>query len=523
MNLKQCAAVLLALTMTVSVFGCGKKQTEEETPEQDDSVVAEVVSDGKFTINYTPDASMNPYTTTSELNRVVGQLAYETLTEVDSGFVAHPGLLTAWSSDDGINWVFKINSSRQFHDGHKLTAADVAYSIQCAKESDIYSMRLRHVASAEPGEEDDGTVVVTMDAANMQLPVLLNIPAIENNSLGAVRPAGTGPYKFDSDGTSLSVFEDHPDAKNMPVDTILLEEFVGMEDIVDAFSDGELDLVCNDPTGSLDLGFGTVSEARQFSTTNLQYIGFNTNSAFFLSAERRAAFTRLIDRAYAVTALNDSAVATPLPFHPVSPYYDEQLAASLTYDPDQGQKALEKAHIVDYDGDGDREYLITDDESSAQDISLTFLVCVDSTQKTAIANKIAGDLEQLGIKVTVKAVVWEEYLAMLDSGNYDMFYGEVRLGADFDLAPLLAPGGAVNYGGITNTLYSDANSTYLAASNDTRSAAAKELLRDIAENAPIIPVCFEKHEVCAHRGVVGGFSPTQFNVFNNLTEWVIRI
>ena len=112
---------------------------------------------------------------------------------------------------------------------------------------------------------------------------------------------------------------------------------------------------------------------------------------------------------------------------------------------------------------------------------------------------------------------------MLDSGNYDMYYGEVSLGADFDLAPLLAPGGLVNFGGISTSTYADANSAYLAAANDTRAAAAKELLRTVAENAPIIPVCFEKHEVCAHRGVVGGFSPTQYNVFNNLTEWVIQI
>ena len=522
MKLKRCAAAALALTLSLTLVGCGGEKTDEQIQTQENGEIMEVVSDGKFTMNYSADDPMNPYTTTSELNRVVGQLAYETLTTVDSGFLAHPGLITAWSSDDGVEWTFKINSARQFHDGHKLTTADVAYSIQCAKESEIYGQRLRHVESAEPGEEE-GTVTVRMDAANTQLPALLNIPAIENNALGAARPAGTGPYQFESDGKSLTVFADHPDAKKMPVDRIELEEFPNMEDIVSAFSDGKLDLVCNDPTGAIDLGFGTVSEARQYSTTNLQYLGFNTNSAFFLSTERRAALSRLIDRAYAVTALNDSAVASPLPFHPVSPYYDEQLAASLTYDPEQGRKALDAARIMDYDNDGDREYLLTEDDATAQDISLTLLVCSDTAQKVAIANKIAGDLGQVGVKVTVKAVVWQEYLATLESGNFDMYYGEVRLGADFDLAPLLAPGGAVNYGGITNTLYSEANSTYLAAPADTRSSAARELLKAVAENAPILPVCFEKHEVCAHRGVVGGFSPTQYNVFNNLTDWVIQI
>ena len=521
MKIRQ-TALVLALLLLLSCFGCGSKEQTEQQQTQDQSVIAEVVSDGKFTLNYSPDASLNPYTTTSELNRYVGQLAYETLTVVDGSFNVQPGLFTEWSSEDGMTWTFKVDTKRTFHDGHTMSAADAAYSIQCAMESDNYSMRLRHVTSAESGEEE-GTVVVEMDAANTQLPVLLNIPVIGNNSVGMNIPSGTGPYRFASDGKSLSVFADHPNASKMPVETIELASFPNMEDIVNAFSSGTLDLVCNDPTGAIDLGFGTVSEARQYSTTNLQYIGFNTNGMFFLSSERRAAFTRLIDRAYAVAMLNDSAVASPLPFHPVSPYYDEALAASMTYDPEVGKKMLEQAKIVDYDGDGRREFLPGDDESQMQEISLTFLVCSDSTQKTAIANKIAGDLDGLGISVTVKSLPWEEYLATLNAGNFDMYYGEVRLGADFDLAPLLSPGGAVNFGGISTTLFSEANTTYLASGDDTRSAAAKSLLQLVADHAPIIPVCFEKHEVCAHRGIVGGFVPTQYNIFNNLTEWVIQI
>ena len=522
--MKRILCAVLALVLLFLCAGCHREEETDETEMQDSSFVAEVVSDGKFTLNYTPEATLNPYSTTSELNRVVDQLVYETLTVVDGTFLVHPKLFTEWSTEDGSRWTFRVDGTRKFHDGHLMSAADAAYSIQCAMESDTYGSRLRHIISAEPDEEEEGVVVVLLDAANTQLPALLNIPVIGNNSLGMNLAFGTGPYRFTGDGTTLEVFADHPDAKDMPVKEISLASFKTMEEIVDAFSSGTLDLVCNDPTGSIDLGFGTISEARQFATTNLQYIGFNTNSSFFISPDRRAALTRLIDRSYAVAMLNDSAVAATTPFHPVSPYYDEQLAASLAYDPEVGQRALERAHIVDYDGDDQREYLIGEDESSAQEITpLIFLVSGDSTQKTATANKIAGDLNNLGIPVTVRSLGWQEYLAALQSGNFDMYYGEVRLGADFDLAPLLAQGGAVSYGGISTTIYSDANTTYLSAPDAERQAAAKSLQQIVADNAPIIPVCFEKHEVCAHRGIVGGFSPTQYNVFDNLPEWVIQI
>ena len=49
------------------------------------------------------------------------------------------------------------------------------------------------------------------------------------------------------------------------------------------------------------------------------------------------------------------------------------------------------------------------------------------------------------------------------------------------------------------------------------------MLQYVADNAPILPVCFEKHEVCTHRGTVGGFAPTQYNIFHNLTNWTIDL
>ena len=62
-----------------------------------------------------------------------------------------------------------------------------------------------------------------------------------------------------------------------------------------------------------------------------------------------------------------------------------------------------------------------------------------------------------------------------------------------------------------------------AADEENRPEACRALLTLIAENAPIVPVCFEKHEVCAHRGVVGGFSPTQYNIFHDFANWTIDL
>ena len=127
------------------------------------------------------------------------------------------------------------------------------------------------------------------------------------------------------------------------------------------------------------------------------------------------------------------------------------------------------------------------------------------------------------MNVTVNAVPGEDYLAALNIGHCDVYYGEVRLSADFDLTPLLVPGGSVNYGDVTNPIYGEAINAYLAASSDTREDACRAMLSTILDNAPILPVCFEKQEVCAHRGIVGGLAPTQSNIFQNMPAWTINL
>ena len=42
------------------------------------------------------------------------------------------------------------------------------------------------------------------------------------------------------------------------------------------------------------------------------------------------------------------------------------------------------------------------------------------------------------------------------------------------------------------------------------------------DTAPIVPICFEKHCLYVHRGAVGGFSPSKYNIFRNITDWKIN-
>lgn len=109
LHLTRVLAFALALVLLLGCTACGKKTTDDtgDTVGQKDTQTT-VELDGKFTLNYSASAGMNPYKTQNSDNLVVCGLVYETLTELTDAFEAEPGLFTEWSSDDGETWTFTV-------------------------------------------------------------------------------------------------------------------------------------------------------------------------------------------------------------------------------------------------------------------------------------------------------------------------------------------------------------------------------------------------------------------------------
>ena len=307
-----------------------------------------------------------------------------------------------------------------------------------AAASPLYSGRLSAVKDVT--DNDGGTVTVTLARANTQFPALLNIPVIENNAADSTYPSGTGLYAFASDHQSLTVYSGHPDADKAPIDAIYLMECKSVEEIVSAFDDGQLDLALSDPSSGTDLSFSSLNDQRQYATTNLQYVGFNTNSSFFMTARYRQPFNYVIDRTFAVALLHDCAVATALPVHPASTLYDNALNESLSYDLDKAKKLFDDLKIVDYDGDGEREY-IPDGHVPARHQPLAHRLCRQHGQGQHGQQDCGRPHEHRHPREGARAELGQLSGRATRAASMIMYYGEVALPADFDLSALLKAGG----------------------------------------------------------------------------------
>ena len=502
------SALVLALVL---LSGCGAPPPEA-TPTPTPEAVEETGEEAStvFTLPRTT-ASLHPILSTDKVNVALSGLIWEGLFELDRTFDPQLRLCQSYAvSEDGLTWTFRLRSGVTFSDGSPLTAADVVASLQLAQSPQSrFAGRLDDVVSIA---EQDGAVVLTLRTPNGALPALLDIPIVKAGS-DAV-PPGTGPYRLtEADGSAvLTARTDWWRNLDLPAETIPLVTIQAADDLISAFDTEEISLVTADLTGTSTLGFAGDHAVWDYPTTTMVYIGYNCQKGPCANA---AIPRRALDRAWdrntvAVALYSRHAQAAALPLHPDCADYDDILAQRRDYSPQVFAQLLEEAGCTQ--GEDGLWY------QGRQPLSLTFVVNTDNTFRLSAAEYLAGELTRSGVQVELQKLSWAEYQQALTAGSFDLYLGAAALSADFDPAPLLTAGGALNFGGYWNANTLTLLSAWQAASGTARKAA-QALWTDLENQVPFSTLCFKSQSVLTQWGTVTGLTPTQQNPFHGIENW----
>lgn len=475
-----------------------QEQTTEAPPTEPSPVYPD-----SFSLGYHRDLTLDPITCGDGLQQDVASLLYEPLFCLDETFEPFPVLCESYRWDaSGLVCTLSIRKDVFFHDGSKLTAADAAASLRRAAASERYGYRLRQVASIAANQS--GQVILTLSTPNQGFLSLLDIPIVKQGTEVQTVPVGTGPYLFvtGSDGNYLQSNSDWWQQKALPVDTIPLVQAKDRDTASYLFSSHRIELLTLDPTEGKAANSQQTTETER-PTTILQFVGFNTSSPVFSSVNARRAFSIGLQREMLTTAfLSGHAQAAQFPISPSSSLYPADLEQPYSY-----EATLSALRAAGY-GTG-----------TAQE--LTLLVNTENSFRLASAEYIAESLSLLDWNITVTALPWEEYLQALALGAFDLYLGEVRLTADWDLSSVIGSGGAINYGGFTDPSLDNLMQNLKGASD--RSGAARQLCQYLQTTAPIAPICFRNYTVLTHTGVAENLSPTSGTTFAGLENWKIHL
>lgn len=504
-TLRSLTALLCAVCLTMALCGCSGTEPEDRTvftPTDSTEILSGVETEAPaetlqaFSLSYFPSYGFNPYRCASLTNRTAFSLLYEGLFTVTGGFEAEPVLCDTFSvSEDQMTYRFTLVEGVTFSDGSALEASDVVASIQAAQNSGYYAGHLAHLTSVRAC--DAATLEITLDTPFENLPLVLDIPVVSAETVDSDTPIGTGPYALVKNGEQMVLQRSKSEWQAKPpvvdIDTITLVAVETPNEIRDNFEFGTTHLVCTDPNAAASVGYHCNYEVWDCSTTIMQYIGFNRTAGPFTNDTLRAAVTYAVNRAQIVTeVMNGYAAAASLPCAPQSPFYDNALAADYAYAPEQFRTALASS------GAG-----------TTADNPALFLVCSSDPKRVTIAQQIAEDLQSCGLYVSVQALDYDSYVSALRAGNYHMYYGEVKLAANFDLSCFYSADSELCLGGIVNS--SIENLCMEALKN---SGSYSDLFTAVMDDASICPVLFKYYAVYMSRGTVEYLSPALDNVLH---------
>ncbi len=429
--------------------------------------------------------------------------------------------------------VITLREDVVFSDGSALTSDDVVYSLKLAMDSDsIYASRLSSLSTVSAS--GDYKVTLTFTSGNTSVAALLDIPIVKSGTGEDKVPVGTGPYQVelkdgspyklvqntywwqagksyttsqstdpadseDGDSSEVVILGETTYTISLPLEEIGLYIASDSEELIFGYSSGAISMVSTDLTGTDSLSFGGSGTVFDYETTNLLYLGFNTDSGACEDQNVRNAIYQSVDRETLVRkSLASHGVVAYMPVSPSSSLYSEELEETLAYDLETAQELCQSAGATG---------------------TLLLIVNSDSSFKVDMANEIKDELEEAGFSVEVEALEWSDFTSALEEGDYDLYLGETRMSNNFDLAAFLNKSGSLNYSGFrSSTLTSKLNALY-AATGDDRISAAEELYTALAEEAPFAPLCFKNYSILAQKGYLEREYATQSNLFYQFYRW----
>lgn len=504
--MKKLIAMLLALALFLCA--CASKgtpvptttateatETTQMTEETQETPQKREETDG-FGLSYLPTYGLNPFSCYVTINRALFGLLYQGLFTVNHQFRAEPVLCESFKMyDEGRSYVFTIDPTAKFSDGSRVTAADVEASIEEARNCGIYMERLSHIAYYTT--QEDGTFFIQLDTPYENLPLMLDIPIVKASTVKNPFPIGSGPYVIAGQSLVRSKNWNGLAAPAIDLDTIRLSSCTNSGDLRDDFEFGSTDLIYCDPNAPTSVGYRCDYEVWEAPTTILHYIGFNLYSGYFANDSLRRAVTYAIDREDIASKIYGGfALPSALPCSPYSDLCDPKLADSYSYSPASYTAGLKESRV-----------LISEEYENHQGI---FLVCSDDRTRVAAAEYIAQVLNESGLRLTVSAVDHDTYMKELEKGDFDLYYGETRLTANFDLTEFFSKYGNLMYGSIKDSELVDL--CYSAMGNTGKYV---ELSARIMDRAPICPVVFKSYAIYVTRGKLTNVTPSADNVFHN--------
>jgi peptide/nickel transport system substrate-binding protein len=451
LNFKERRVVFLTLTILVlGVIAIAWSVIDER-------MVRVPVVGGKITeaIVGSPKAINPLYAPSNDPDADMSALVYSGLFRRNGWSSVEPDLAERYEwSEDGKRLTITLRDGVYFHDGVLLTADDIVFTLNSAKNSDWHS----HYASALRGavieKQDDRTIIITLAEADASilntltigiLPIHLWQDISPSNALladASIRPVGTGPYRIrsfrqNSNGAVLAYTLERYDQYHgiKPyIDQIEFRFYPDHQSAEDALHGGQVDSLAFVSGQKVAKMTGDQLKSSSIELPQLTMAFLNVNDPILKDVRIREALELVVDR----TAIAEAQAKLAVPIYGPYPYIEQASSSSSTEENLATARAL-----LDASGwkmtEGQDVRTKNKNASSTTDADrLEFSITVPNVDDLiGVATALQRQWSVLGVKVELNVQTSESLIASIEKTKQSsVIVWNVLLGPTQDLYPI---------------------------------------------------------------------------------------
>lgn len=489
----------------------------------------------------TPD-TMNPLITKNKFVKDYSSIIFDKLVSVTDKGVCQPSIATNWEqSKDGLIWIFKIRNDLKWHDDVPITPIDIVFTIKTIiSYGDLtsYKWNVDNISDVSVFSQD--TIKVELKIPDAFIPEKMYIPIVPEHYYtgnGLIdedkkfKPIGSGPFKFVSyepaKEIKLIANDDWKTIENTSSQTkspyireIKIMLFESTTNSEKALNDNKTDLTFTDSSSVLKyIGRNDVNIIK-YNNTQFQYIAFNVNGGIFMEKYMRQCVSRALDIQSIIkeTVSNDVTYAT-IPILPEN-YIYETLVKSIYFDINKAKDILMQ-NGWGFNG----EKVFNEVKGRANNIEFSILVNEDNLTRIKIAEKIKANMEQLGFKVNINSVKWEQYLPIINSGTgYDMAIMGVNVPDIPDISFMYSstsPFNSVKYK--NDDMDKNLQNLQMSGKQDDKTKIIKDIIKIAEDDVPYLGLYYGNDFMVINKRIGGDIKPFQGDKIYDITKWNIPI
>lgn len=415
-----------------------------EVPDYGGTLVEGIVGTPRF---------VNPILASSDIDKDLTSLLYSGLLKIDSEGTLVPDLAESYViSDDSLTYTFVIREDAEFHDGVKVTADDVVFTIEKAQDINLKSPKEINWSGVIVQKIDNKTVSFTLNQPYS--------PFIQNTTIGIIpkhiwkdigveefpfskfntEPVGSGPYKvesikYTSNGLPgeyhLRAFKNYTLGEPF-ITNLVLKSYPNESEEINAYKKGDIDSLHSISPKKLPEIMLEDDNVVLSPLPRIFGVFFNQNMApVFVYKEVRQALDTATDKQAIVESILDGhgqAIDSPVPAKKTSP------VVTTAEEIDRVEKAkaiLTKAGwTINANG-------IFEKKEKSKTTTLSFSISTgNATELKETAYLLQQQWQKIGALVEVKIFeIGDLNQNIIKPRKYDsLLFGEI-IGRDMDLYP----------------------------------------------------------------------------------------